>query len=144
MLKHQSIAKSVDHSNGPSNDQPEPSGKPKDAFIDQFVSILRRLSARRSTANHTVKLIVQDGNFTYLPTMLRVKEGETVEFQSDGPFEIMFKERTPGDKLFLSERDPILTINEDAEYAVYHYAAATHDGVHVFLDSACGDIAVEK
>ena len=94
--------------------------------------------------DHTVTLTVDaNGNFTYSPTLLRVEHGDTVQFDYAGHFEIMFKERTPGDKLFLWQDDSLLTIREDAEYAVYHYAAAVKRGNRVFLDSACGDIAVE-
>jgi len=95
--------------------------------------------------DHTVKLMVDGkGNFTYHPTLLRVRPGDTIQFDYDGHWEIMFKERTPGNKLFLWQDDSILTINANAEYAVYHYAAAVKKGNRVFLDSACGDIAVES
>ena len=113
------------------------------ALIDRLITIVQQLSRRESGADHIIIIVVQDGHFTYVPTLLRVKQGDTVEFRSHGSFEVMFKKQSPGDKLFLTDHDPILTIDKEAEYAVYHYAAAIQDGQHVFLDSACGDIAVE-
>src|SRR5438874_13621526 len=86
--------------------------------------------------HHKVTLIVDaKGNFTYSPTMLRVKPLDTIEFEYDGEFEVMFKERTPGNKLALWQNDSMLTIKANAEYAVYHYAAAVRKGERVFLDS---------
>jgi hypothetical protein len=93
--------------------------------------------------NHTVTLSVDEhGNFTFAPTLLRVDQGESIQFNCAGSFEVMFKERSPGNRLYLWEGDSILTIDPDAEYAVYHYAAAIKKGDRVFLDAACGDIAV--
>src|SRR5262249_11489929 len=58
---------------------------------------------------HFVDLMVDKGNFTYKPTMLRVKQGDKVTFRYDGPsFEIMFKERSPGE-LFRWNEDATLT-----------------------------------
>jgi hypothetical protein len=103
------------------------------------------INQQMPAADHVVTLTVDtNGNFTYSPTLLRADQGETIRFQCVGHWEIMFKEKSPGDRLFLWHDDSLLTIREDAEYAVYHYAAAVNRGDRVFLDSACGDIAVGR
>src|SRR5882724_11907012 len=95
------------------NTQIEPESDTQDAFGTASVKACQQ-------PDHTVTLTVDaKGNFTYSPTLLRVEPGDTIQFDYDGHFEIMFKERTPGDKLFLWQDDSILTINQNAEYAVY-------------------------
>ena len=92
------------------------------------------------------------GNITYSPSFYRSYFGDTITFQNaDGdPFEVVFKGNSPGDKLFVSHRDPTLTIPTASQvpglgiYGLYHYAVAIYKRSEdrVFLDSGCGDIAV--
>ena|SRR2546422_202797 len=90
--------------------------------------------------------VTKTGDFTYDPTLLRVGRRQRVKFVCpSGPhFEVMFKDQSPGDDLFLSESNRILTIRPDAPYGVYHYSAAVYNGNRVFIDSACGDIGVGR
>jgi plastocyanin len=103
----------------------------------------------RAGANHPVTLkINENGEFTYDPSFVRVKRRDTVTFSNpDGhAFAVMFKDRSPGNKLSLSNQDPTITIDDDAPYAVYHYAAAISNAVKgtIHLDSGCGDVGVEN
>jgi plastocyanin len=94
---------------------------------------------------HKIEITIDEkGNFTYCPTFLRVLPGDEITFKylSGDHFEVVFKEKSPGDRLYLWEGDPKMKIREDAEYAIYHYAAAGFTCNRVFLDSACGDIGV--
>jgi len=104
--------------------------------------------AKAGTAHPVTLKINGNGEFTYDPSFVRVSRGDTVTFRNpDGhSFAVMFKEQSPGNKLSLSDRDPTITIDSDAPYAVYHYAAAVFDGnkSRVHLDSGCGDIGVEN
>ncbi len=100
----------------------------------------------RVPKNHAVKLSVdEDGQFTYSPSFVRVKHRDTITFSNDEhhSFAVMFKDQSPGDRLSLSDLDPTITIDYDAPYAVYHYAAAIFDRTKVHLDSGCGDVGVE-
>src|SRR5262249_4250690 len=108
----------------------------------------------------TIHIHVHDGNFTYIPSHYRAVAGEKIKFRcAQGPFEVMFKSRTPGDQLVLCDENPTLTItktleggpNEYANYGLYHYSAAVavvprgrRGKVRVYLDSGCGDIGVGK
>ncbi len=95
---------------------------------------------------HAVTLSVNDkGEFTYAPSFVRVKQGDTITFSNPDhhSFAVMFKDRSPGDKLSLSDADPTITIDSKAPYAVYHYAAAIYN-IKVHLDSGCGDVGVES
>jgi plastocyanin len=103
----------------------------------------------KAAVDHEVELSVNEsGEFTYDPSFVRVKRGDTVTFGNPNghSFAVMFKDQSPGNKLSLSDRDPTITIDSDAPYAVYHYAAAVFDGNkgRVHLDSGCGDIGVEN
>src|SRR5690349_18646578 len=80
-----------------------------------------------------IQIHVHNGNFTYVPSHYRAERGEKITFKCDqGPFEVMFKSRTPGDQLFLCDENPTITIteaeedspNEYAGYGLYHYSAA--------------------
>jgi plastocyanin len=88
------------------------------------------------------------GNFTYDPSHLRVKKNDQVTFVSvsGSPFEVAFKDQSPGDKVFLSPGNDTLTISPNAANGIYHYATAIYDArqARVFLDSGCGDIGVEN
>jgi hypothetical protein len=119
----------------------------------------RRLPA---PAKGTIHIHVNRGNFTYIPSHYRAERGEQITFKCDqGPFEIMFQSRTPGDRLYICDESPTITItgsqegaaaNEYASYGLYHYSAAVavlprdrrHGKVRVYLDSGCGDIGVGK
>ena len=99
---------------------------------------------------HDVKIFVaQGGHFTYSPSHVRAKKGDTVTFSTTQAtqqhFEVVFKDKSPGDKLFLSPGvgNDLITIN--ASPGIYHYAAAIYDSEleRVFLDSGCGDVGVE-
>jgi hypothetical protein len=93
-----------------------------------------------------VTITVNNGNFTYTPTLVRVHHGDTIAFSCPtGPFELVFKHQSPGDKLFVSTAEPNLTILSSAPYAIYHYAAAVYDPDvdKVFIDAGCGDVGVE-
>ena len=99
--------------------------------------------------NFNVKITVDNkGNFTYDPSFVRVTHGDHIAFSLTNPshlhFEVIFKERTPGDKLYLWEGDNTLEIEEDAPYGLYHYAAAVYTGSRVFMDSGCGDVGVQS
>ena len=99
--------------------------------------------------DHPVKLkINENGEFTYDPSFVRVKQDDTITFSNPQghSFAVMFKDQSPGDKLSLSDRDPTIKISHDAPYAVYHYAAAVFDRIkgQVHLDSGCGDVGVEN
>jgi hypothetical protein len=88
------------------------------------------------------------GNFTYSPSHLRVQREDTVNFVCPtGPFEVVFRDQSPGDKLFISSNDPnpSLEISEHAPYRIYHYAAAVYNpsASRVFIDAGCGDIGVD-
>ena len=103
----------------------------------------------KAAVDHEVELSVNEsGEFTYDPSFVRVKRGDTVTFGNPKgqSFAVMFKDQSPGNRLSLSDRDPTIKINHDAPYAVYHYAAAVFDGNkgQVHLDSGCGDIGVEN
>lgn len=103
--------------------------------------------AKNSSKNHSVELRINgDGEFTYDPSFVRVKRGHTITFcNPDGhSFAVMFKDRSPGDKLTLSNLNPKLKIQKDAPYGVYHYAAAISDMKELYLDSGCGDVGVES
>ena len=100
-----------------------------------------------SLTPHQVKLSVnQYGEFTYTPSFVRVNRGDKITFSNpEGhSFAVMFKDQSPGDKLSLSNLHPTITIDDDAPYAVYHYAAAIFDTINVHLDSGCGDVGVEN
>lgn len=93
------------------------------------------------------------GNFTYNPSSYRATQGEMITFTSEGnrPFEVSFVGRTPGNKMYLSNEDPTLTIGEvyrdgaeNTLYGVYRYVATIWDGQRVWVDAACGDISVGK
>ena len=102
---------------------------------------------KKVTKNHPIRLKVnQDGEFTYDPSFVRAKRGETITFSNPDKhaFAVMFKDRSPGDRLSLSDKHPTLKIDDDAPYAVYHYAAAIFDTIQVHLDSGCGDVGVEN
>jgi hypothetical protein len=104
--------------------------------------------------DHTIKIAVDaSGNFTYTPTHLRAKKNETINFDTDptgGNFEVMFKDRTPGDRIHINKntqknKGPAgnmghLQCTNDA--GVYQYAAAVYDGTNVFIDAGCGDVGV--
>ena len=93
-----------------------------------------------------VSITVNNGNFTYSPTLVRVHHGDTIAFSCPtGPFELVFRHQSPGDSLFVSTASPNLTIAQSAPYAIYHYAAAVYDPVtnKVFIDAGCGDVGVE-
>ena len=96
-----------------------------------------------------IKLEVDgQGNFTYSPSHLRVHREDTVNFVCPtGPFEVVFRGHSPGDKLFVSSNDQnqILEISEHAPYGIYHYAAAIYrpSDNRVFIDASCGDIGVD-
>jgi plastocyanin len=97
--------------------------------------------------NHPVQISVNpNGHFTYSPSHVRAKNGDTVTFTTNPtqPFEVAFKDKSPGDKLFLSQVNNQLTIRVSAA-GIYHYAAAIYDSSQgrVFLDSGCGDVGVE-
>jgi plastocyanin len=101
----------------------------------------------RVPKDHPVKLSVnKNGEFTYSPSFVRVKHSDTITFSNpDGhSFAVMFKDQSPGDRLSLSNNDPTMTIDDNASYAVYHYAAAIFDTINVHLDSGCGDVGVEN
>jgi hypothetical protein len=94
----------------------------------------------------------ENGNFTYTPSFLRARLGDTITFTCDDQFEVMFKDRSPGDRFFFSEQDATLQLPPmDAAIStqvvgMYHFAAAvySHRAKRVFLDSGCGDIGVGK
>ena len=56
----------------------------------------------------------------------------------------MFKGLSPGDRITLNNKNPLLTIDASAPNGVYHYAAAISVDDEVFLDSGCGDIGVQN
>ncbi len=100
-------------------------------------------------SDYKVKITVDDkGNFTYDPSFIRVTYEDRITFtltnSSHQHFEVIFKERTPGDKLYLWEGDRTLKIEQDAPYGLYHYAAAVFTGSRVFMDSGCGDVGVQS
>ena len=101
---------------------------------------------------HTISLYVDSsGNFAYLPKLYRAYGGEEITFKclNGTPFEVVFKDQTPGDKLYLSDQDPTITINDyedNSNYRVFEYCCAidtTVDGKpRVFLDATSGSIGV--
>jgi plastocyanin len=96
---------------------------------------------------HKVQLSVNDkGEFTYSPSFVRVKRGDTITFSTNPGhhFAVMFKGQSPGNKLSLSDDQPTMTISDNAPNGVYHYAAAISVGIKVHLDSGCGDVGVEN
>ena len=111
-------------------------------------------------ADHVITITVDtstghEGDFTYSPTHVRAKPGDTIEFQcgnSNAKFEVMFKHRTPGDKTHIRHNTPKNKPSPNAPNAghlqcgndlgLYQYAAAISDGNNVYLDAGCGDIDV--
>lgn len=99
----------------------------------------------------TITVDTRTGDFTYAPTHVRARPGETITFTSPtGPFEVMFKKTTPGDKVHLHNPRPAdppdvyankMTVNVRG---VHQYAAAVYDpaGNQVFIDTGCGDVGV--
>ncbi|PYT19325.1 MAG: hypothetical protein DMG59_00715 [Acidobacteria bacterium] len=102
-------------------------------------------------ARITISVDPDTGNFTYTPTHIRVvftdvKTSCVLEFKTpnDEPFEVMFKDRTPGNKMHLNERDRDLTITNETPAGLYPYAAALSVKGRTFIDVGCGDISVAK
>jgi plastocyanin len=104
--------------------------------------------AKKNPKPHPVKITVTPaGDFTYDPSHIRAHKGDTVTFDAGGkPFEVVFKSYSPGDRLYLSNRSPTLTILKNAQHGIHQYAAAVYDETQnrVFLDSGCGEVGVEK
>ena len=109
----------------------------------------RPTDKRRPGEDHPVIIAVNaHGDFTYKPSHVRARKGDTLTFSSEGnkPFEVVFKDHSPGDQLYFSNERPRLQITDDVPHGIYQYAAAVYDPEQrrVFLDSGCGDVGVEK
>jgi len=106
--------------------------------------------------DHPVIITVSsEGEFTYSPTHVRARKGDTVTFDALGkPFEVVFKNHSPGKRLYLAKNRhnlddrtaARLTIEDHVPNGIYQYAAAVfdEDRGRVYLDSGCGDIGVES
>jgi hypothetical protein len=97
------------------------------------------------------------GNFTYSPTHLRARPNDTVSFVTSPAglkFEVMFKNRSPGNRTHIRHDTPQDQGGEDDvrpgqlecgdDYGLFKYAAAIFDGTNVFIDTGCGDIGVDN
>ena len=104
-------------------------------------------------ADHPIQITVETtpgpdfGNFTYAPTHVRAKPGDTLTFSSPtGPFEVMFKHTVPGNHLHLHTggTSPANGVDRTnvANRGVHKYAAAVFAAGRVFIDTGCGDVGV--
>jgi plastocyanin len=107
-------------------------------------------------AGYNIQISVDEkGNFTFQPTTLRVRGGDTVTWSSnDGEFSIMFVDGTPfegtqdGSEVDAMDtfggngsRSTPLTIKRGAQ-GHFHYAASVNTPRRVYLDAGCPEIVV--
>jgi plastocyanin len=115
-----------------------------------------------SKKTHTITITMSDGDFTYSPSALHAKIGETVSFTSGtlGPFAVSFIDETPFlEVTFSSQQNAAgqhcIEARQIQENTIghHHYAVAVaqlspqgpdnrQEPPTVFLDSGCPDIVV--
>jgi hypothetical protein len=89
------------------------------------------------------------GNITYAPAVSNVAQGELITWSFEGPFTLVFRERTPFDDAVLhSEKETATSqivkklVRADAPPDIYYYAVGigTKDGI--FVDAGCPAVIV--
>ena len=92
--------------------------------------------------NYTIQIDVDDrDNMTYIPSMLRVTEGDTVQWCCpSGAFAVMFKDGSPftkGMDTFSCQGTPSNPMTVANVKGQFHYAVAVFDERRVHLDAGC-------
>jgi plastocyanin len=83
------------------------------------------------------------GDFTYTPTHVRAKPGDTITFSCPtGPFAVMFKHTAPGKHVHLHAVGGASSQTSADSRGVHQYAAAIFAAGRVYVDGGCGDIGV--
>jgi plastocyanin len=95
-----------------------------------------------------ITITTSGGNFSYSAATLHVQSGDTVTWQCQNPFSVMFKEDTPigqvtlhGEMVSGQYVTPanLGEVRADAS-GHYHYGVAVYDGSAVQLDIGCPDL----
>jgi hypothetical protein len=92
--------------------------------------------------NHMIRIEFDPkGNFTYVPSLLRVEATDTVQWRClTAPFTIMFKNTTPfveGMEAYAQAGVPSTPLTVADVKGHFHYAVAVFDGTRVLLDAGC-------
>jgi plastocyanin len=114
-------------------------------------------------AAHTITITINNGDFTYSPSALHAKIGETVSWTSGtlGPFAVSFMDQTPFLEVTLKSQQNAagqhcIEAQQIQENTIghHHYAVALAQlfvpgpdlpmTASVFLDSGCPDIVVSN